>query len=251
MSLSLAIFWQLRITSNNTFIDDLVVDFGEPDISGDMQYTNCKSHRWVMRNVVFGDYSKTGEWFRNFMMNRTLIGTLVLGSFLGLIPVIIVYFLFQSFNLIGVSLVLIFIAVYVAKGPGNVEVSSKLICYLIEDDKSNLSSGDVAYASISQRTIESWRTKLLLLGIASIVISPWGEQIPISLIWFLTQFLGWAYVTIFLPLSGVSMPLALVSYFGIGPLIFGIAGITIRLIVNRVRNNNEVGLSVIASGVKT
>ena len=66
----------------------------------------------------------------------------------------------------------------------------------------------------------------------------------------MTQFLGWAYSSIFLPLSEVSIPLALLSYVAIGPLIFGIAGIVIRFIVNKYRSDDDVGLLVVAGGAR-
>jgi len=251
MSFMLAILWQQRIRRLKIFTEELLSTLGEPDISGKKQYTNCKSHQWVIKNVVMGGYSKTGETFRSIMTNRTLTGTLVLGIFLGVIPVIIVLILFKIFNIAGISLILIFFALYILRGPGNVEVSNNLMKWLFEQDKSSLLIGDLAYLRISQKTLQDWRTKLFFLGILCFIIAPWGEQIPISLIWFLTQFLGWAYVTIYLPLSGVSMPLALVFYVGIGPLIFGITGIAIHLIVNKFRSDNETGLSVITGGVNT
>lgn len=248
LSLSLAFFWQKKITSTSAFVDGLKLELGEPDISGKKQYTSCKSHRWVMKNVVIGDYSKAGEGFRNFMMNRTLIGTLILSIFLGIIPVILVYFLFQSFNLIGMSLVLIFIAVYVSLGPGNVEVSNRLVNFLIEDDESDYSVGDIAYASISQKSMESWRLKLVLIGVGSVVLAPWGEQFPVALIWVFTQFIGWAYLNIFVPLSPISMPLALLLYFGATPALFTIIFLSLRIVNRKFRTDDTGGLTILDDG---
>lgn len=243
-------FWHKKISVTNNFIESFKGEFGEPDISGKKQYTNCKSHRWVMRNVVIGDYSKTGEGFRNFMMNRTLMGTLILSSFLGFIPVILVYFFFQSFNLIGLSLFLIFLAVYVTRGPGNVEISNRLVRFLIEDEKSDLSIGDIAYASISQRTMENWRTKLVILGVGSIAISPWGEQVPVALIWIFTQFIGWVYLNIFVPISPYSIPLALILYIGTVPVVFTIIFLTLRIVKKRFKTDEGVELSILDDGGK-
>lgn len=252
LSFTLAYIWHSRIKEVNLFIEDMKLEHGNPDISGKTQYTDCKSHRWVIRNVVVGDYSKAGEGFRNFMMNRTLIGTLVLSTFLGLIPVIIVYFLFQSFNLIGVSLVLIFIAVYIVRSPGNVEISNRLVRYLTKDEETEITLGDIAYATISQRTMESWRTKLVLLGMGSVILAPWGEQIPVAVIWVFTQFIGWLYLSIFVTLSPISMPLALVLYIAAAPAIFSVIYLTVRLITGRYRTHNPEGLNIIDdSGIQT
>jgi len=250
MSFILALIWHKRIRRSISFTEQLQSAFREPDISGKKQYTNCQSHQWVMKNVVIGNYSKSGESFRDLMMNRTLFGTIVLGMFLGVIPVIIVFILFKSYNIAGTSLILIFIALYILRGPGNVEVSNNLLKWLFEQDKSSLLIGDLAFARVSQRTLQGWRTKLLFIGVLSCMIAPWGEQLPVFLIWFVTQFLGWAYASIFLPLSVVSMPLAFLSYVAIGPVIFGIAGIVIRFIVNKYRSDDDVGLSVVAGGAR-
>ena len=94
LSFVLAFVWYRKLGEVSSFIDPLSERLGEPDMSGKKQYTNCNSHRWVMKNVVFGSYLEKSEGFRNFMMNRTMTGTLVLSIFLGLIPVIIVYILF-------------------------------------------------------------------------------------------------------------------------------------------------------------
>jgi len=250
LSFILALIWHKRIRRSLGFTKHLQSTFREPDISGKNQYTNCQSHQWVMKNEVIGNYSKSGEAFRDLMMNRTLTGTLALGIFLGVIPFIIVFLLFKSFNIAGTSLILIFIALYILRGPGNVEVSNNLLKWLFEQEESSLLIGDLAFARVSQKTLQGWRTKLLFIGILSCMIAPWGDQLPVYLIWFVTQFIGWAYVSIFLPLSVVSVPLALVSYIAIGPVIFGIVGIVIRFIVNKYRNDDDMGLSGVAGGAR-
>lgn len=236
LSFILAIVWQRRVKLSAIFTEELECIFGEPDLSGKKQYNDCKCFQWVMNNEVLRNYSQVGESFRNKMMNRTLFTTLVLGMFLGLIPVIVVFILFKAFNLVGTSLLLIFIAMYILRGPGNVEVSSNLLEWLLDQDKSSLMIGDLAYAKISINTIHGWQIKLILLGVLSFMIAPWGEELLLSTVWFFTQFLGWAYESIYLPLSVVSIPLALFSYFSIGPLLFGVILFMFRLIVIKYRS---------------
>ena len=181
LSLILAYIWYKRLQAVDCLIEPLSERFGEPDTSGKKQYTNCDSHRWVMKNVVYGSYLEKSEGFRNFMMNRTLTGTLVLSVFLGLIPVIIVYILFQSYNLIGTSLILIILAVFVIRGPGQLEVSNLLLKWQVEQDISTFNIGDLAYARVSERSIKDWVRNLILIGIISIIVAPWGEEIPVAL----------------------------------------------------------------------
>ncbi|MFW9870620.1 MAG: hypothetical protein ACFFEL_13420, partial [Candidatus Thorarchaeota archaeon] len=141
-------------------------------------------------------------------------------------------------------------AVYVTRGPGNVEISNRLVRFLIEDEKSDLSIGDIAYASISQRTMENWRTKLVILGVGSIAISPWGEQVPVALIWIFTQFIGWVYLNIFVPISPYSIPLALILYIGTVPVVFTIIFLTLRIVKKRFKTDEGVELSILDDGGK-
>ncbi|MGY5857946.1 MAG: hypothetical protein RTU63_01155 [Candidatus Thorarchaeota archaeon] len=234
LSFFLAFIWYRRLDTVNCFIQPLTERFGEPDTSGKKQYTNCKSHNWVMKNVVYGSYLEKSEGIRNFMMNRTLTGTLLLSSFLGLIPVIIVYILFQSYNLIGTSLVLILLAVYVIRGPGQLEVSNLLLRWQVEQDVESFKIGDLAYARVSEKSISNWVRNLILIGIISVIAAPWGEQIPIGMAYIFTVFLGFVYANIFEPVALVSMPLALLIFFIIGPLVLIVMGLAIRSMRNKI-----------------
>ena len=234
LSFFIAYYWYRRLQEVNSFIQPLSEQLGEPDISGKKQYSNCLSHHWVMKTVVYGSYLEKSEGIRNFMMNRTLAGTLILSTFLGLIPVIIVYILFQSYNLIGVSLVIIVIAVYVIRGPGQLEVSNKLLKWQVEQEIESFRIGDLAYARVSERTIRNWVRNLILIGIISLIAAPLGEQIPVGMAYIFTVFLGFVYTNIFQPVALVSMPLALVIFFIIGPIISMVIGLTIRSMRNKI-----------------
>lgn len=234
ISLILASVWYKRLQVVDCFIKPLSDRLGEPDTSGKKQYTNCSSHRWVMKNVVYGSYLEQSEGFRNFMMNRTMTGTLILGVFLGLIPVIIVYILFQSFNLIGTSLILIIIGVFVIRGPGHLEVSNLLLKWQIEQDIDSFNIGDLAYARVSEKSIKNWVRNLILIGLVSFIAAPWGEDIPVGLAYILSSFLGFIYAYMFQPLSLISMPLALMVFFIIGPVILIVIGLSFRSMRNKI-----------------
>jgi len=234
LSFTLAYIWYKRLQAVDCFIGPLTERLGEPDTSGKKQYTNCDSHRWVMKNVVYGSYLEQSEGFRNFMMNRTMTGTLILSIFLGLIPVIIVYILFQSYNLIGTSLILIFLAVFVLRGPGQLEISNLLLKWQIEQDIEAFNIGDLAYAKVSENSIKNWVRNLLLIGLISVIAAPWGEEIPIGLAYIFSSFLGFAYAYLFQSLSLISMPLALIVFFIIGPVIIVIIGLTVKSMRNRI-----------------
>jgi len=239
LSLSLAAFWYRKVIQLDQFIAPLINRLGEPDTSGRKHYTDCNSHKWIMKNVVYGDYLKSAEGFRNFMMNRTMTGTLVLGVFLGLIPVIAVYLLFQSYQLIGTSLVLVILSVYVLRGPGELEISNQLFQWQIEQECDTLSVGDLAFAKVSKTTIESWIRKLLIIGLICIGLVPVGELIFPTLAYVFAFFLGFFYQNLFVPISLFSMPLALMVFFAIFPLIITLGIIGFRSVYRRSKRENE------------
>ncbi|MGY5881210.1 MAG: hypothetical protein RTV31_13220 [Candidatus Thorarchaeota archaeon] len=234
LSFSLALLWFRRSVAVNCVLESLAERLGEPDTSGKKEYTSCDSYKWAIKNVVYGNYLQSNERFRNCMMNRTMTGTLILGIFLGIIPVIFVYILFQSFNLIGTSLVLIFVAIYIVRGPGTVEISNLLLKWQTQQDLNSFNIGDLAYARISQKSIRNWIQILFIIGCITIAIAPWGEEIPIALAYIITVFLGFAYSNIFIPVSAVSLPLALIIFFIIGPLLLILAGLAVRSVKKKI-----------------
>ncbi|TFG28411.1 hypothetical protein EU528_11240 [Candidatus Thorarchaeota archaeon] len=242
LSFSLAFFWRRRLVIADSFIGPIIERFGEPDISGKKQYTNCSSHRWAIKNIVFGSHLQSTERFRSFMMDRTMTGTLILGILLSMIPVIIVYLLFLSFNVIGTSLVLIFIAIYIMRGPGSLENSNLLLEWQTTQDLNTFNIGDLAYSRVSQKAIRKWILTLTVIGIVTIAAAPWGEEIPITLAYIVTLFLGFAYVNIFLPISVFSMPLALILFFIIGPLVILISGLAIASMKKKVSKDESIDI---------
>lgn len=163
-----------------------------------------------------------------------MTATLILGIVLSMIPVIIVYLLFLSFNVVGASLVLIFIAIYIMKGPGAVEYSYSLIEWQKQQDLNSFNIGDLAYARVSQKTIKKWIQNLIIIGLVSNVVAPWGEEIPIALAYITSIFIGYTYENIFVPISGISMPFALTLFFMIGPLLIMLAGYAIILLKKKI-----------------
>lgn len=239
LSLSLAAYWYRKVIQLGRFITPLVNRLGEPDTTGRKLYTDCSSHKWVMKNVVYGDYLKSAEGFRNFMMNRTMTGTLVLGIFLGLLPVIAVYLLFQSYQLIGTSLVLVILSVFVLRGPGELEISDQLFHWQMEQECDTLAIGDLAFAKVSKITIERWIRKLLIIGMICIGLAPVGELIFPTLAYVFAIVLGYFYQILFVPISFYSMPLALMVFFAMFPLIITLGIIGIRLVYRKSKKESE------------
>jgi len=239
LSLGLALYWYRKVIQIDCFVSPLLNRLGEPDTSGKKHYIDCDSHRWVMKNVVVGDYLKATEGFRNFMMNRTMTGTLVLGIFLGLLPVMVVYLLFQSYQLIGTSLILVILTAFIVIGPGELEISGQLFQWQTEQDCDTLTVGDLAYSTISKKTIEKWIRKLLVIGAISIILAPWGESIFPAFAYVFALFIGVVYANIFVPISSYSMPLALIFFFAIVPSVLSIGIIGVISVYQKTKNDSE------------
>jgi len=239
LSLGIALNWFRKAHQLDRFLAPLAKSVGEPDISGKTKYTNCGSHQWLMKNVIHGNYLKSAEGFRNFMMNRTLTGTLLLGMILGLIPVIAVYLLFQSYQLIGTSLILVVLSVFIILGPGDLEISEQLIQWQTEQQYTALDTGDLAYARISQKTMKNWIAKLSIIGVMCIVIAPWGESILPAFAFVISLFIGFVYANIFLPFSLYSMPLALMVFFTFIPLVLSLIIIGLRVAHKKTQTDSD------------
>ncbi|RLI55724.1 MAG: hypothetical protein DRP09_08750 [Candidatus Thorarchaeota archaeon] len=243
LSLGLALYWHRRLAIVQRFTEELSRRVpGEVDLSGKQKYTSCDAYRWVMRNVVYGDYLKSGESLRNLMMNRTLAGTMMLSMVLGIIPVILVFILFKSFNLIGPSIVLIFFAVYEIRGPGSLDVSNKLLDWLMDQEQESLTIGDLAYARVSENALRSWRRTLVIVGVAALALAPVGEAIPVAFIYAVTIFIGGTYNFVYVPVASYSLALAFVLFVLAGPAILVVAIMAARTAWSRRDKRDELSL---------
>ena len=214
LSIVLSFIWYRRAASYRhlfeMFRDQL--GFEDIDVSGKREFTNCISHQWVMKNVVFGEYSKSGEKFRDYLMNNTLSGALLVGIILGSAPMLIGVIFFQSVTIAGAASIVFFATVFIIRSPGNVDSSVKLLNWLSEQEEDKLRNGDLAYAKISRQSLQSWTRNLVLIGILAIAISPWGELMPDAAAYGLASWFGLLLDSIYLPLAPVAFPIAFILF---------------------------------------
>ncbi len=238
LSIGTAYHWRKRLDGFEVLFSYLGGRFNpeEVDITGREKYTRCVSHKWVMKNLIHGDYTKSEGTLGDFVSEKTVGGTIVVGLLLGSIPVIGVYLLFQSFVIVGAALVAVFAAVFVVRSPGDVGVSYHLLSYLSEEDQSLLSKGDLAYALISSNRIKLWIRYLLIIAAVSFVISPWGESLPDAAAWLITGFFQVFMTYVYLPIATVNAPLALIVF------IFGVPLLPILsyAVVSRMRRKARI-----------
>ena len=116
-----------------------------------------------MKNVIHGDYTNSEGTLGDYLGENTLFGTIAIGIVMGLLPVLFVFIAFQSFVLVGASMVTIVAAVFVVRSPGDVEISYDLLSYLREQKASELGIGDAAYTRISANRLKERLKKLVFV----------------------------------------------------------------------------------------
>ncbi|UCH03811.1 MAG: hypothetical protein JSW05_09470 [Candidatus Thorarchaeota archaeon] len=241
LSVGIALLWHRRLIA----FGELFIYFSgrfnvdEIDTSGAQKYTNCMSHKWFMKNVVHGDYLKAEGTLGDFVAQNTLVGTMVIGMALGVLPVILVLVLFQSFTLAGASLGTVIIAVFIIRSPGEVEVSYDLLNHLVDQDLPELEKGDYAYAKVASNRIRSWIKSVLALGSVSILVSPWGELIPEAVAFSIAAFFNFFVTYVFIPVADFSYPLALVLFISGVPFTLVLVYLVVRWIRIQIRLKRE------------
>ncbi|NHJ13452.1 MAG: hypothetical protein EAX95_07230 [Candidatus Thorarchaeota archaeon] len=237
LALVTAYIWEKRVRGFDALVACFQREFDvdSVDISGRKKYTQCASHRWIMKNIVHGDYSKGEGSLGDFIGENTFLGTIAIGIVMGSLPVLLVFVMFQSFILVGASMVTIVAAVFIVRSPGDVEVSYDLLSFLHEHDISELSVGDFAYTKISTNRIRRWEITLLVIGAMSLLIAPWGDILPDFVALLLATLLTFFLEQVFLPLASISFPLALVLFISSVPLIAGVTYFLVKRIGNMVK----------------
>ncbi|MFQ5833349.1 MAG: hypothetical protein ACE5H4_11640 [Candidatus Thorarchaeota archaeon] len=237
LSFATALYWRRKLDGFESLFSFFTTRFNpdEVDISGQQKYTRCLSHRWVMKNMIHGDYTNSETTLGDFVGQNTFAGTMIVGLVLGSLPVLAVYLLFQSFVLVGAALVAVFAAVFIVRSPEDVGASYNLLKYLTEQDQTELMKGDLAYARISSNQIKVWIRNLIIIGVASIIVAPWGELIPDAMAMAIAGFFNLFLVGVFIPLADFSFALALLLFiFGV-PLVPIIAYAVVRSLRRRAK----------------
>lgn len=241
LALGFAFLWRRRLTEFDSLFSIMGQNFdiSDVDISGNKKYTNCISHKWVMKNVVRGNYSRSGESLGDFIGENTLAGTIILGVVMGIGPVLLVLLMFQSFFVAGASLAAVIVAVFVVRPSGEVTVSYDLLQYLEEQEVQDLSKGDYAYAATSSSRIKRWSLSLILIGIVALVLAPVGDLLPEIIGLGIASYFALFMQYIFLPIAAINFPLALMAFIVGVPLLPLVLFAVSRVIRSKVRDRRE------------
>ncbi len=238
LSLGLVVLWRRRLTMTEELLGTFKAKFGvdKVDISDELVYTKCVSRQWVFRHVVYNGGSGIGRTLRNLINNRTLLGTVVLFFALGPVMVIAVYTLYSSFVFVGASLAVVIAAVFLVFAPGGVTASYSLLTWLKGQDESELKKNDLAYATVSLKSVTDWVKILTFVAFASLIAAPWGELLPELAAMGVSRLFGIVSEVVYPALSTISPEVAFVASIFINVLLVVLAFLFLAVIARRSKS---------------
>lgn len=203
LSIATAYSWRRRVADLDGFFRTLRNKFGSDrvEINDDQLYTDCLSRRWVLKNIIFAEGTGVGQALRNLLNNRTLLGMVVLLLLIGPVMVVAVLILYSSFAVLGFSLAIVIVAVFVIRPPGNVTMSYMLLRWLRNQEESELKANDMAFARVSFDSVARWTKILVIVACTSLMMAPWAEVIPLLVAQGITGLFGAVYEIFYVPLA--------------------------------------------------
>ncbi|MFW9920260.1 MAG: hypothetical protein ACFFED_11715 [Candidatus Thorarchaeota archaeon] len=148
------------------------------DMTGAVEYTNCRSYEWVYENVTKNKPNKFGGFLQRYLMDNTLYAGAFLALLVGLAGIMIGFIFIVSIITTGTAIAILLIGILVIIGPGNPKSSEDLLNELRSNDFSALNREDYVYVSIAVKSIVQWIAIAFLIGFVFVSISPWGEMLP-------------------------------------------------------------------------
>ena len=215
LSLGLALFWHRRIRRFNVQFHAIQSQVGGSHSRG---YGHCISHKWVLDNVVRGKESRVGEWIRSFINERTVIGFFILCILIHPVTGALVVLFYRLFAVLGTSVIVLIIAVFLVMTSGNVRASHGLLSWLKTKDHSELNMNDIVYVDASLKNLIDWRRNLVAIALLSLLIAPWGELIPQAIALATSGFLITIFSLAYPPIAAVSHGLAIIMILYMIPL---------------------------------
>ncbi|MDF1539891.1 MAG: hypothetical protein P1Q69_13415 [Candidatus Thorarchaeota archaeon] len=151
------------------------------DFSGETKYTRCKSHEWIMDNMMRKKHGRLGTWFQEHLHDNTLAAALWVGFVIGMAAIILGLVAIRSIEIAGMSIVVFGVGALVLLGPGGPKVSEDFLQAIEKYPLADLCDEDFVYVKISYDSIKNWLITSGIIGVSIIAISPWAEMIPIGL----------------------------------------------------------------------
>jgi len=208
LSFAMAYSWRRRVANLDGLFRTFRNKFGSDraEITDDQLYTDCLSRRWVLKNIIFAEGTGVEQALRNLLNNRTLLGMVVLLLLIGPVMVVAVLILYSSFAVLGFSLAIVMVAVFVIRPPGNVTMSYMLLRWLRNQEESELKANDMAFARVSFDSVAMWTKILVIVACTSLMMAPWAEVIPLLVAQGITGLFGAVYEIFYVPLATAVSP---------------------------------------------
>ena len=209
-------FWRgRRLTLYKGLQDKLhgTYDTENLDLSGNAQYTNCRSYEWVLENITRKKPSKIGGIVQQYLMDNTLLAGVFLAFIIGLAGMIIGFLFILSIITTGTVITILLIGLMVIIGPGNPRTSEELIMDLLKEDLADLNKEDFVYVSIGIKSIQQWLLISLTIGAGFIVLAPWGETLPQTAALIIATFAEYVLWAPAIYISTLSIPIAILYLF--------------------------------------
>ena len=231
-------FWKAgRFRTHSKFIRNLCDAYlcDGIDLSGDTLYTDCISHRWTLDNIVRKKHGRLGSRFQDSLFHSTLTTTIWFSLFFGIGILILGVILVRSIMIAGMILFIFLIGGFTILGSGGAKASEDLLSMLQTQDIEDLSRQDYAYAAVAQDSIKKELVLSFIVGSILVVLSPWGELVPVLLAWLIASFTTYMIWNPTMLLSEFSVPLALLYLTTVWPVF----AIVIIYAIRKVRGSEE------------
>lgn len=171
-----------------------------------------------MEYLVQVKESRVGNSIRNFINDKTVIGFFIIGSLIFPTTATLVVLFYRTFAILGTSIIVLIIAVFLIRASDNVKASYGLMTWLRRQDASEVKENDVVYVKESLDILTNWRMKLVVIALLSLVIAPWGELIPQAIAFATSGFLITIFTLAYPPMALVSHEIAIIVVLYLIPL---------------------------------
>ena len=205
------------------------------DLSGKTEYVRCKSHDWVMDNMIRRKHGRIGTWFQEHLHDNTLGAALCIGFAVGMAAIILGLIFIRSIEIAGMSIIVFAVGALIIIGPGGPKVSEELLLSIEKYSIEELCNEDFVYVKISYDSIKNWLLTSGILGAAIIIVSPWAELIPIGLavaVSVFSEYILWAPALL---LAEIWFPLSLMYLAAVIPILI----LVVMTIIQRIRGITE------------
>ena len=224
LSLGLAYYWHQRIKGFKAQVTAIKEQFNGDNARASQErgYSHCISHKWVLDYMHQARESNIGNSIRDFINNRTVIGLFIMGVLICPLTALLVVLFTGSFALLGASIAVLIVAVFLVRTSEDVKASHRLLFWLRRQNRAELGENDIVYAEVSLKVLTTWRAILIAVAVLSLVVAPWGEFIPDAIAYATSGFLITTFSLIYPPVATISHRVAVTVILFVIPIVIAL-----------------------------